>query len=133
MKRNNESGFDSDLHHLCCDEIARMLRRCRTETPDIDGRQLLGHLIWVLFRWHERSGPQEAADALERAGMYVLYTLDGFSTNEIDEALRPAIQTISDIVTTKPRQRTGPMRRTRWCRGTVVAFPKQPTKPRKDS
>ena len=130
--RKNDAGFDSDLHHLCCDEIARMLRRCRTETPDIDGRQLLGHLIWVLFRWYERSGPQEAAAALERAGMYVLYTLDGFSSEEIDEALRPALTTMGDIVTKKPCQQTGPMRRTRWSAGKVVSFPKKPTRLRKD-
>ena len=135
MRRKDESGFDSDLHHLCSDEIARMLRRCRTETPEIDGRRLLGHLIWVLFRFHERSGPQEAADSLERAAMHVLYRADGFSAEEIDEALRPAMQTMIDIVTEKPKRQTdtGPMRRTRWSRGTVVAFPKQHTQHRKDS
>ena len=123
MKRKDETGFDSDLHHLCCDEIARMLRRCRTGTPHIDGRRLLGHLVWVLYRWYERSGPQEAADSLERAGMHALYSLDGFCPDEINEALRPAMQTINDIVTTKPRQKTGPMQRTKWLGGTVIPFP----------
>ena len=101
-----------------------MLRRCRTETPNIDGRRVLGHFVWLLFRFYERYGPQEAADSLERAAMHAMYQLDGFRPEEIDEALRPAMQTVDDIVTTKPHQQTGPMRRTRWSRGKVVAFPK---------
>ncbi len=132
MRRKDESGFDNDLHSLCSDEIARMLRRCRTETPNIDGRLVLAHLVWLLFRWYERSGPQEAADGLERAGMHALYRLDGFSSEEIDEALRPALTTMGDIVTKKPCQQTGPMRRTRWSAGKVVSFPKKPTRLRKD-
>ena len=130
MRSKDESGFDNHIHEICSDEVARMLRYCRTHLPEIDGRQLLGHLIWVLFQWYERDGPQQAADALERAGLYVLYGLDGFSPQEIDEALFPALQTMSDIVTTKPHQQTGPMRRTKWHRGTVVAFP--PTKNRSE-
>ena len=128
MKRKDETGFDSDLHHLCSDEIARMLRHCRTETPEIDGRRLLGHLIWVLFRFHERSGPQEAADSLERAAMHVLYRADGFSAEEIDEALEPAMEVVREIVKTVPRQQVGPMRRTKWHRGNIVPFPARKTR-----
>ena len=123
MRRKDESGFDSHIHDICSDEVTRMLRHCRTHLPEVDGRRLLAHLTWLLYRYYEHYGPQEAADGLERGAMHAMYQLAGFRPDEIDEALRPAMQTMNDIVTTKPRQRTGPMRRTRWSRGTVVAFP----------
>ena len=123
MRRNDESGFDSHIHSICSDEVTRMLRHCRTQLPEIDGRQLLAHLAWLLFRYYEQCGPQEAADGIEQGALHALYQLDGFRPDEIDEALRPAMQTMNDIVVAKPRQRTGPMRRTKWHRGTVVAFP----------
>ena len=81
---------------------------------------VLAHLVWLLFRWYERAGPQEAATALERAGMYALYTPEGFSAAEIDEALRPAMQTMHDLVK-KPKK----MRRTRWPNSVVVPFKKR--------
>lgn len=130
MRRKDDSGFDSHINDICSDEVTRMLRHCRLNLPEIDGRRLLAHLLWLLAKYYAHYGPTEAADSAERAAMHALFQLNGFRPDEIDEALRPAIQTVNDIVANKPRQRTGPMRRTKWHRGTVVAFP--PTKDRND-
>ena len=60
--------------------------------------------------------------------MHAMYQLDGFHPDEIDEALRPTMQAMEDIVTTKPQQKTGSMRRTKRARGNIVPFPARKTR-----
>lgn len=123
MSHENDSGFDSCVSDICSDEIARVLRNCRQSLPEVDGHRILAHLQWLLSKYFGYHGPPEAAESAERAALHALFQLDGFRPDEIDEALRPAMQTVEDVLANKPRQKTGPMRRTRWNRGKVVAFP----------
>jgi hypothetical protein len=115
-------GFDPDVQGVCSDELARMLRRCRTRNPKIDGRILLANLLWTAHRFYEYMGPIETAVALERAAMHALCSIYGYEPDEIDEVLGPARAVMHDIA--EPKKADTPMRRTKWPKGRkVIPFP----------